>query len=114
MAGVDGDHLTAHGVFIHLALFVVGIAGSGALRYVMREHAAINLPVKKIRAGVAAPQSAVTIKYRDARAQGEDGISELLAGGRGLGFQMAVPARSFSKSSGVSTLAATSGSLTAR
>src|SRR5258708_21623108 len=38
------------------------------------------------------------------RSQGQNGVSEALAGGRSLGFQMAVPARSFSKSSGVSTL----------
>ena len=53
----------------------------------------------------------VAIKHGNARAQSQHGVSKFLAGGS-LGPQMAVPARSFSKSSGVSTLATTNGSLT--
>src|SRR6478672_394619 len=68
-AGVDGDHLTAHDGFIHLALFVVGIAGGGALRHIVREHMAVNLPVEKVGAGVAAPESAVAIKHGNTRTQ---------------------------------------------
>src|SRR5260370_34633926 len=114
-ARVDGDHLAAHDFFAHLAGLVVFVARQSPGDDLGRHQFALDLPVEEVCAGIAAPQRAVAVKDRDLGTEGENGIGELLGRWRkDLGLQLEDPACSFCRSSGVSTLAATSGSLTAK
>src|SRR5215472_3220483 len=115
-AGIDRDHLAAHGLFVHISGFVVFVAWQGLVNDPLREEPALDLPVEKVRAGIARPERAVAIEDCKLGAKGQDRLDELLGfqGKRGLGIQDVDPACNWSRSSGVSILTATNGSSTAR
>src|SRR6516225_10602939 len=115
-AGIDGNHLSAHDLFGHVAGLVILIARQRPGCDLRGNQPALNLPIEEVGAGVAAPQCAVAIEHYDLRADGQNGSDKLL-GSRGkssFDLQAVIPEVSLWKSSGVSTLAATSGSTTGR
>src|SRR5215472_17654699 len=115
-AGIDGDHLAAHGLFVHVSGFVVFVAWQGLVNDPLREEPALDLPVEKVRAGIAGPERAVAIEDGKLGAKRQDRLDELLGfqGKRDFGIQDVDPACNWLRSSGVSMLTATSGSSTAR
>ena len=75
-ACVQGNHFSAHGVFIDKAFAVVSVAGADVLGNLFGDEAALDLPAEETFSGISAPECAVAVEGGELGIAAENVVEE--------------------------------------